>query len=629
VVSQPSGFSVPRLFSGPNNENRIPGILLQGSTGTQYDSTSFPWHNKADDYQIRDDVSWLRGAHQLKFGGSWALYKKIQDLFGNTQGQFGFNGSYTGVDFADYLLGLANSYTELAVQDAGHWNNVSWAAYFQDNWRVNTRLTLNLGLRWDGIPHAYEANDRGSNFYPNLYNPADRAILNPNNPNAILPTSPGLGPSPNPLLNGYLFYLNGIGIEGKNGIPKGLVDNHWGTFGPRVGFAYDFAGDGKTVIRGGFGIFYERVEGNDRYNGGPNVPFSSSVTFNNILFSNPNVSASSGNALVAPISVPSITGMAGTDYKPPQTYQYSFGLQRQLAKSTVASASYVGNVGRHLNDYRETNLPDQSQLAAIINKQVQFNQVVPYTGFGSLRMSENAENSHYNSLQLDLRSQMKDLSLEGAYTFSRSVDEVAGVNNGDLTNVTDPYNRAYDQGPSNFDRTHVFVANFVYDLPFFRTTGNRLVKTTIGGWQLSGVVTAETGLPLQITLGGNQGSNGLPNSSNRPDVVGAVSQPHSINSQTGWISGSGFALPVVGAWGNLKAGAYRGPGRQDWNLALFKDFLFSEQRGSRFELRIETFNTFNHTQPNGVSTSFSQSNFGQVTSVYDPRVFQFGAKLYF
>src|SRR6266478_6131695 len=167
-LALPSGYNSTnsRLFSGPNNLNRIPNIDLTGSTGTHFEISSWPWVNKADDYQIRDDLSWTKGSHQLKFGGSWALYKKVQDLFGVTQGAFNFDGTYTGNDFADFLLGTAKSYTELGVQDKGFWNNVSWAAYVQDNWRVNHRLTLNLGLRWDGVPHTYEANNRMGNFYP-------------------------------------------------------------------------------------------------------------------------------------------------------------------------------------------------------------------------------------------------------------------------------------------------------------------------------------------------------------------------------------------------------------------------------------------------------------------------------
>jgi len=178
-LAVPTGFTSNRLFTGPNNLDRIPNIDLKGTTGTQFEISSWPWVNKADDYQIRDDISWTHGAHQFKFGGSWALYKKVQDLFGQTQGGFSFDGSFTGSDFADYLLGTAKSYQELAVQDKGLWNNVSWAAYVQDNWRVNRKLTLNLGLRWDGVPHTYEANNRMGNFYPSLYDPAKAAVLNP------------------------------------------------------------------------------------------------------------------------------------------------------------------------------------------------------------------------------------------------------------------------------------------------------------------------------------------------------------------------------------------------------------------------------------------------------------------
>src|SRR6267154_2151374 len=241
-LALPSGYSsaTSRLFTGPNNLNRIPNIDLKGSTGTQFEISSWPWRNKADDYQIRDDLSWTKGALQLKFGFSWALYKKVQDLFGQTQGGFNFDGTFTGNDFGDYLLGYAKSYQELAVQDHGLWNNVSWATYVQDNWRVNRRLTLNLGLRWDGVPHTYEANNRMGNFYPNLYDPAKAALLNPDG--TINPASPGLGTSPNPILAGVPLYLNGIGIPGQNGVPKGLVDNHWAAFGPRIGFAYDLNG---------------------------------------------------------------------------------------------------------------------------------------------------------------------------------------------------------------------------------------------------------------------------------------------------------------------------------------------------------------------------------------------------
>src|SRR2546429_167266 len=412
-LSLPSGYdsTTSRLFSGPNNLTRIPNISLDGQSGANFQISSWPWKNKADDYQIRDDVSWAKGAHQFRFGGSWAIYKKVQDLFGTTQGAFSFSGkapSYTGDSFADYLLGLPQSYQELGVQDHGYWNNVSWAAYVQDNWRATHRLTLNLGLRWDGAPHTYEANNRMGNFYPSLYDRAMAATFTGSqHGNTICgPTdsaatgcpggaSPGLGSSPNAILAGVPLYLNGIGIPGQNGVPKGLVDNHWASFGPRLGFAYDLNGRGKTVVRGGFGIMYERIQGNDMYNAGPNIPFSLNVTLNNTTFTNPSLAINTGTAATRPINPASITGLDRADYKNPASYQYSLGVQRSLSSKTVLSVAYVGNTNRHQNDYRNINLPTQSALPSLIGTPYQIATGLTYPGFTQMTMSENEANSHY------------------------------------------------------------------------------------------------------------------------------------------------------------------------------------------------------------------------------------------
>jgi hypothetical protein len=640
----PSGFTAPRLFTGPNNLNRFPNIDLNGSTGTHVEIGSWPWNNKADDYQIRDDVSITRGAHQLKFGGSWALYKKVQDLFGTTEGSYGFDGTFTGNDFADMLLGYAKSYNELAVQDHGFWNNVSWAAYAQDNWRVNRRLTLNLGLRWDGVPHTYEANDRMGNFYPSLYDPAKAATFNSNGTICSGPAdpgctavSPGLGTSPNPILAGVPLYLNGIGIPEKNGAPKGLVNNHWAAFGPRLGLAYDLSGSGKTVVRGGFGLMYERIQGNDMYDAGPNIPFSLNVGLQSVSLSNPGISLATGNLANRPINPADITGLAVNNYKLPASYQYSVGVQRQLNAKSVLTIAYVGNQNRHQSDRSEYNLPSQSALPAIINGgQYSTAPGLPYSGFHSIRLTATEANTHYNALQIDLNSQVgRDLQLRAFYTLSRAEDPSnGGSGGGDLNNVSNPYlGWRYDIGPSGFDRTHVAVVNFIYDIPLFRSNQSRLLKATVGGWQVSGIVTMESGLPLNIGISGNQGGNGLPNATNRPDLVGKVSYPQSAvpGKQQGiqYIDPSAFALPALGAFGNLGHNALRARGRDNWNLSLFKNFVFSETRGSRLEFRVETFNIWNHTQFHDVSNNFQSSNFGQFTSAFDPRILQLGAKLYF
>jgi hypothetical protein len=652
-----------RLFTGPNSDSRLPNISLQGATGTQYGNNSWPWYNKADDYQIRDDISWTKGAHQMKMGGSWAIYKKYQQLFGNTQGGFNFSGNYTGVDFADFLLGLSSQYTELAVQDYGYWNNISTALYFQDNWRVNKRLTLNLGLRWDGIPHTYEANNRMGNFYPNLYNPADAALLDTNGnicsgpANAGLGTNPGctqaspaLGGSPNPILKaaGTQFYLNGIGIPGTTpGVPKGLVNTNWAAFGPRIGWAYDLTGSGKTIFRGGFGAMYERIQGNDMYNAGPNIPFSSSVSFNNVELNNPSTFLVSGKTAVAPITVASITGLAVNQYKPPVAYQWSAGIQHSLASRTVLAVMYVGNQSRHQNYYQDINLPSQANLVGVMAGTTQRNTVNPYLGFGSIAQSTNGANAHYNGLQVDLNSQIKrDLSLRVFYTLSRSIDPSistgTGGGGGDLTHVSNPYQGwQYDVGRSGYDRLHNLSFNFIYNLPFMRHNSNALARTLVGGWEFSGIVTIESGTPLNVTLSGgqpitgtscpcyDQGGNGI-GASNRPDKAGAISAPHTKQQ---WISAaSGFAYPAVGSFGNLGYDSIDGPGRDNWNLSLFKNFVINEARGSQFELRLETFNTFNHPQINGYNTlawSPGNTSFGQPNSFFDGRIVQLGGKISF
>jgi carboxypeptidase family protein len=631
----PSGFVGNRLFTGPNNLDRIPNIDLNGSTGTHFEVSSWPWVNKADDYQIRDDISITKGAHQLRFGGSWAIYKKVQDLFGTTQGSFGFDGTFTGNDFADYLLGYAKSYGELAVQDHGFWNNVSWAAYAQDNWRVNRRLTLNLGLRWDGVPHTYEANDRMGNFYPSLYDPSKAAVMNPDG--TINSASPGLGTSPNPILAGVPLYLNGIGIPEKNGVPKGLVDNHWAAFGPRLGFAYDVTGSSKTVVRGGFGVMYERIQGNDMYDAGPNIPFSLNVGLQSVTLTNPSISLATGTAASRPINPADITGLSVNNYKLPVSYQYSVGVQRSLSAKTVLSVSYVGNQNRHQSDRSEYNLPDPSALPALIGgAKYSLAPGLPFTGFRSIRLTSAGGNSHYNGLQMDLNSQVgRDLQLRAFYTLSRAEDPSnGGTGGGDLNNVSNPYlGWRYDIGPSGFDRTHVAVVNFIYDIPVFRGNQSRLLKTTLGGWQVSGIVTLESGIPINIGISGGQGGNGLPNATNRPNLVGSISYPQAgvPGKQQGiqYIDPSAFALPTLGAFGNLGHNALRRPGRDNWNLSLFKSFVFSETRGSRVEFRVETFNTWNHTQFNGVSNNLGSSNFGQFTSAFDPRIMQLGLKAYF
>jgi hypothetical protein len=668
VYQQPSGFTegANRIFSGVNVDNRIPDINLSGSTNTHYTVNWLPWNNTANDYQVRDDLSWVKGAHQFKFGFGWALYEKAQDYFAETQGGFTFNGSATsptgcagsstvtcGLDYADFILGDAQAYSENAYKGTGHWHAISPDAYVQDNWRATHRLTLNLGLRWDGIPHTYEANYDQSNFYPNQYNPANAPLWTNSSDTQIASNSPGLGTSPIPVLSSYQFYLNGMGIGGKSGNPRGLANNDWWNFGPRFGFAYDLTGSGKTVIRGGYGLMYERIQGNDMYNGATNPPFGYSLGTNDVLFSNPHFTWT-GAQITVPIVPAGVVGI-NQHYPAPRTSSYSVGVQEAVGTRAVFSISYVGSVDRNESYWQEINLPPASELACLqassncTGAQPAFNGQVPYPGYSSIKQAYNGANSHYNSLQTELRGRLtRDLTLQAAYTWSRAIDPSTGQNSGnngwDLSWVTNPYvGWRYDVGPSVFDRTNIGFVNFVYQLPFFKDNSNRFLKTAVGGWQLSGIVTAESGPPENLALNGQNVSSIFPGGdvNNRPNLSSALSYPKtrvvSNGAVTGiqWVNPAAFSSPAPGTFGDFGFDGVRGPGRDNWNLALFKSFVISESRGSAFQFRAESFNTWNHTQfggpgqLGGFSNNFGAGNFGQVTSAFDPRVFQLGAKLIF
>ncbi|MGO9324734.1 MAG: carboxypeptidase regulatory-like domain-containing protein [Terracidiphilus sp.] len=649
-LAAPSDYTYNRVFTGPIPGNVMPSIALQKQSGTNYSPNWSPWNNVASDYSVHDDVSWVRGAHQFKFGGSWAFFSKVQDAFAPVEGNFGFNGYYTNYDFADFLLGLAQNYNESAVHQAGTWNNISPALYFLDNWRATPRLTVNLGLRWDGIPHTYEANHRSSDFYPNLYNAANAAKFDnagnlcsgASDPGCTAIT-PGLVSGTGSILGSTLFYTNGIGIGGVTpGIPKGLADNQWNGWGPRLGFSYDLTGQGRTVVRGGFGVMYERIQGNDMYDGATNVPANASVNFNNVLLKSPKTSAATGTTLTAPIVVASIQGIEADDYKLPSTTQYSAGIQHQLNAGTIFDVSYVGTLLRHQSDDRDINLPPISALPGLIASSSNYNQLLPYPGFAGIKQFTNEANGEYNSIQADVHLNIhQDLQAQFGYTYSHAYDTSQSSGNGfDLDNVSNPYSGwKFDWGPSVFDRHQVAFLEYEWSMPFFRHSTD-LASKLLGGWELAGSSVFEGGAPLNVTLGGNQGSNGLQNGTNRPNLIGSVYYPKQRSSAgMQWFSpGFGvnnptFGTPTPGLWGNLPYNALRGPGSQNWNIAMHKIFRFTEH--SNFELRAETFNIFNHPQwvangnQGGIGTNLNGGNFGLSNGSADPREFQLAGKINF
>jgi len=632
VIKDLQGFTVPQLAPGSTTRTILPNINFAGEINSNWDPSWQPWNNSSAAYQLRDDISWVHGRHQLKFGVSFMEYNKAQDSFGQTEGTFNFNGTYTGSAFADFLLGYASSYQQDAIHNSDTWHDQTYAIYFQDNWRVNERLTLNLGLRWEGMPHTYEVDNNVGNFYTALYNPANapRYIAGSSN---LDPTGPGFQTVSGVALSSVPFYMNGIGLPGKNGIPNGLVQNHWNTWAPRVGFAWDLSGKGKTVLRAGFGRTYERVQGNDVYDMTSNVPFSYQTNLSNVLFSNPATSVLTGLTATSPVGPAGLSTLAYSDYKSPTSNQWSFGIQHELFPRAVLSVSYVGSIDDHQNVFADINAPlpqNTTGRAAVVANTQDVNLIRPYLGFAQINQSEDNENGHYNGLLANFRIQAsKGLTFQTAWTLSKNINSVIGQNGGDLQQSSDPYNLKYDYGLSPYDRTSVLLVNFIYDLPFFAHASSKAEKSVLGGWQISGIITSETGLALSPSY--NNTSLGMGgNVANRPNLSGSVTYPNTVDN---WFTASAFSAPASLAFGSAAKGSLRGPGLNTLDASVFKNFggiPFIVKEGANLQLRFEFFNALNHTEFSGVQTNYSSlSNFGSITSVYPARQIQFGARFTF
>ena len=611
-------------------------------------------------FQWLDNFSKTIRTHSLKFGGQFHYDQINERNFTQENGQFTFDGTETGVDFADFLIGAPSAFVQASQQILDS-RSKYMGLYFQDSWKVLSNLTFNYGVRWEFSQPWYDTQNKIETIVPGLQS-------------IVFPGAP-----------------TGWVVPGDPGIPRTLAPTQYDGFTPRLGLAYSPSADsgwvskltggpGKTSIRAGFGIYYTSFEDSTQFlevgdppyglfYGSPNPPFLETpyidrATGNSqgqrfpFVFPSTNVSPTNPNTTFNWAGVEPISFGFAFYYKNrmPYSEHYELSIQRQFGQSTVLTVGYVGTQGHRLLTSVEAN-PGDAALCLSLSDPAAVAPGTPTCGpnledttfttasgqtingtrtilgpnFGSNPYTKAAANSNYNSLQTSVRYNAKYASFLLGYTYSKCFDNASG-----LQDTTDPFNPSLSRALCAFDLTHNFVGSYTVALPFDRlVAADSWARRVVSGWSLSGITTFATGQPVTISENDDQSLLGvqfatvdLPNCSAGPILMNT--NPRTLDSSGNpipYFNTSLFTQEPLGQIGNCKRRFFHGPGINNWNMALQKDTKLKETLALQF--RAEAYNVFNHTQFNNPDGLWNSSTFGIVSSARDPRILQVALKLIF
>jgi Carboxypeptidase regulatory-like domain/TonB-dependent Receptor Plug Domain len=612
----------------PSTLGRIPALNFSGGD-------YFGGFGNYDDFNRNHNwfgnLTKIMGHHTLKFGATYHKYNKHENAGGNNTGTFDFNFAGLPSDnpsefsqsWANFLLGRVSLFTQDQHDLVADIHQNQLELYAQDEFRIRPNLTLSYGLRYSLFRQPTDGSNRLTNFDPSRYDPTKAPVIDPATGNIV----PGGNPNYDP--------LNGI-IIGGHGSPYGTAVSSQNNlnFAPRFGIAWDPFGDGKTVVRTGYGMFFDSsTVGYVEDDAWVNPPFSYGVAIYDTVFTDPGSVSPTAN------TTPPYLRVAGTKWHVPYTQQWSLDVQHEFSKSFLVDLGYYGNKGTHLLGGVDINQvrPGVALAAGVLpstgltsDELGVLNALRPFVGYGYMNAVEPWFKSNYHSLQASVQKHFSNNSLFAVnYTWSRTMTDSPG----DRWNAPqNTYNIAANYGPSTLDRRHMLTASYVYSLPWMKNQQG-FVGHVLGGWEVSGIISYMGGTPLSVTSGNGLDHAGLGVlasdwNSLYPDVVSNPNSgaPHKLGQ---WFNTAAFQEVPDGVYqvGNEKRGVVRGPGFGRWDLSLFKNTKVSERVTVQF--RAEAFNVWNHTNWSGVSTDMSSDYFGQVTSARDPRNIQFGLKLMF
>jgi hypothetical protein len=607
-------------------------------------------------YQVLDNFTRVIGTHSIQFGGQFHYDQINERNLAAENGQYGFTGGETGIDFSDFLIGAPDSLTQASKQILDS-RSKYYALYAQDSWRATSNLVVNYGLRWEASNPWYDTQNKTETIIP-----GEQSVVFPGAP-------------------------TGWVVPGDPGVPRTLAPTQWLKFSPRFGLAYSpgassgflgklFGGPGKTSIRVGAGLYYTSVEDQGQflevgdppyglYYGSSNPPLLEApytvrstgqlvsgwprFPFN---FPPTNVSAKNPDNSFDWAGVEPISYGWSFDHKNtlPYSEHYEFSLQRQVGSNTVVTTSYVGNQGHRLVTGIEANPTDPARCLALMTPVnpnswacSQFSETPPVGTFyldaagnqlpavrplGYLfdtnPFESTVANSRYNSLQISVSHNTESLSFLAGYTFSKCMDNASG-----LQDSTYPFDPRRSIGLCNFDLTQNFVFSYNWLLPFDKLAGSGWARKVIGGWSLSGITTFATGLPVSLSedddnslIGANAAPVDVPNFAG-----GSVLADTNPRHGALYFNTSLFSNEQVGQFGTSRRRFFHGPGLNNFDMALAKSTRFAESK--ELQLRFEAFNVFNHAQFSNPTGEINSSEFGLVTSARAARILQIGLKFLF
>jgi hypothetical protein len=613
--------------------DKIPTISI--ANFTEIDGGPYPSSSQGPIHTFSDAVTLVKSRHTIKTGVvveysgeddfDQINVQAIPGSTNNQNGRFEFldnRAGGAGLAVANAAMGLFSNYAEIGQRAFTPWRALATDVFVQDSWRPTSSLTIEGGVRWAIWPPWHSLTNNIANFEPQFYDRANAAFVDPatgritggNRYNGIV--LPGTG---------FQGDGNNLDVASDPAVlalfrnePEGFSQTHWNALEPRAGMAYSL--NDKTVFRGSFGVFHNRVTLNDSTVLGGNPPFQPQVSVSNGIVDNPGV----GGASNLPFS------MTAQDvvFNLPTAYTWATGVQREMPFGLMVDVTYVGRLGRHLQRERNINQLLPGTLQA--NPGVNIAALRPYLGYGAIRLTENAGKSRYNALQISAdRRYLNGLKLGIAYTLGKAEDNASNKRNV----VWNTYDDSTYWGPANFDRRHVLNVYYIYDLPFWKDQETPL-KNALGGWQVSGATFYRTGTPFSVVRTNDIAGVGDGNFGQPYNLVGDPSanangqfSAGAGNDQNFWFNPAAFAAPAAGTFGNAPRNAWYNPSEQQWDIAFFKNFRLSGTQ--RLQFRAEVFNFINRPNWNNIAGSTTTSgfttvdptnaNFGRIVSKNDAR----------